>query len=412
MRLLTTTLDTAPPHFLDRLTNLFIKRIQTLPSHDYAFLLTFSNFSASSGTARLARPPAMLSLRALLSTSFSPVRAATGAGARPVLRANLSSTPALAFPRASTISRCRPLAPFICAISKTKSINGIRKLRTDWLSTQVPARKARVHRAGIPRAGTSPLPLPRPGTPRPIRSTSAHAHRPPPNISRARGLGISPRAIAVTPAPRSPSSHHPRPAHKRPTRTRTAHRIRLPMRASFAPSPSQHAHMSLTALLHPASTGTWRLRARPLARYPRASLTTSPATSTRVREPDATPRALPAPPKSRCSLYLHPVRTRLAHDIPRRMSTDASPCGLSAPPAPRSFLLVPGPRRERKESLLRRPHLERRARTPHRGRLALALAPPAVAASSTARARGRGALAWYPNRRPRTGTTRAACLCE
>ncbi|KAJ6563380.1 hypothetical protein DFH09DRAFT_1364158 [Mycena vulgaris] len=226
------------------------------------------------------------------------------------------------------------------------------------------------------------------------------------------GTWYFPRTIAVTPAPRSPSSHHPRPAHKRPTRTRTAHRICLPAPASFAPSPSQHAHMSLTALLHPASTGTWRLRARPLAPYPRASLTTSPATSTRVREPDATPRALPAPPQSRCSLYLHPIRTRLAHDIPRRMTTDASPCGPSAPPAPRSFLLVPGPRRERKESLLRRPHLERRARTPHRGRLALALAPPAVAASSTARPRGRGALAWYPNRRPRTGTTRAACLCE
>ncbi|KAJ6524602.1 hypothetical protein DFH09DRAFT_1329371 [Mycena vulgaris] len=162
--------------------------------------------------------------------------------------------------------------------AETKSIKGIRKLRTDWLSTQVPERSARGPGACIPRAGTSPLALARPGTPRPIRSTSAHAHRSPPNISRVRGLGISPRAIAVTPAPRSPSSHHPRPAHKRPTRTRTAHRICLPAPASFAPSPSPHAHMSLTALLHPASTGTWRLPARPLAPYPRASLTTSPAT--------------------------------------------------------------------------------------------------------------------------------------
>ncbi|KAJ6555667.1 hypothetical protein DFH09DRAFT_1491909 [Mycena vulgaris] len=40
-----------------------------------------------------ARQSAILSLRALLSALFSPTRAATSASARPVLRANLSSTP-------------------------------------------------------------------------------------------------------------------------------------------------------------------------------------------------------------------------------------------------------------------------------------------------------------------------------
>ncbi|KAJ6524667.1 hypothetical protein DFH09DRAFT_1418514 [Mycena vulgaris] len=354
--------------------DLFIKRIQTLPSHDYAFLLTFSNFSASSGTARLARPPARDALTARPALHILLARAGRNRCRRP------------ARPPRELILDARPRLPPQCQHHLAVPPLGTIHLRDQQFPHGKPGCTGRASREQGPRRCAAAS-----GDASP--DSQYICARPPPTAQHLARTGTwyLPARDRLTPAPRSPSSHHPRPAHKRPTRTRTAHRIRLPMRLRSRPPVPACPHVANRSAasreygdLAPPRAPTCTLSARlahDISRHIHAS------TGTRCHPPRA-----PCTTQSRCSLYLHPVRTRLAHDIPRRMSTDASPCGLSAPPAPRSFLLVPGPRRERKESLLRRPYLERRARTPHRGRLALALAPPAVAASSTARARGRAGL--------------------
>ncbi|KAJ6562776.1 hypothetical protein DFH09DRAFT_1478827 [Mycena vulgaris] len=155
-------------------------------------------------------------------------------------------------------------------------------------------------------------------------------------------------------------------------------------------------HLLTLTAQYLARTGTWvspcaRSRRAPLLLVlppnPRASLTAATASA-------ASPRGLPAPPARRA----RPLR------IPYCIGASTGTRWLPAR-APRiahaPLLLVPATPREHKESLLRRPP-EGHARTSHRGRLALA--PP------RRRPRECGALTSYPTRRPRTGTTRAACL--
>ncbi|KAJ6563385.1 hypothetical protein DFH09DRAFT_1315566 [Mycena vulgaris] len=172
------------------------------------------------------------------------------------------------------------------------------------------------------------------------------------------------------PAPRSSSSHHPRPANNRhTTHARIAHRICLPVLASFAPSLSPYAHISFTALLHPLS----HRREYGDTMLPRARIAHRLHGTCRLPAP-RTPRS------------------------PNPVSTGTRCLPARAPRTARAaLLLVLAPPREYKEPLLRRPPRtctpEGCAHRPHRGGLALALAPPTAATSSTARARGRGALA-------------------
>ncbi|KAJ6599729.1 hypothetical protein DFH09DRAFT_1503860 [Mycena vulgaris] len=167
--------------------------------------------------------------------------------------------------------------------------------------------------------------------------------RPSPNILRVWALGISPRVIAVTCAPHFSSSLHPRPAHKHPTRARIGHRIRPSPRTGFVRAQRVPAcpHLVNCSAASPAASPRVRglgisPRAPCTARAPRWSsspsarawLTTSPAALPCVGVPARAPRT------AHTALLL--IRTRLAHDIPRRIAASTGTRGLPEAPAPRS----------------------------------------------------------------------------
>ncbi|KAJ6524654.1 hypothetical protein DFH09DRAFT_1418481 [Mycena vulgaris] len=220
------------------------------------------------------------------------------------------------------------------------------------------------------------LALPRPRTPQPIRR-AVHLRTPTAQHLARTGTWYLPardrrdgRAAVLMLAP-------PRPAHKRPTprithriarcglgasRTRSPHRPRPAASLLLGRAPDPRVPRSRHPRRIPASTGTCCLpvralrtaRAAPLrvlAPHPRASLTESP----RIGRLGASPYALPAPPALRRSSYLHPRASARSRCPPRTCTPEG------------------------------------RARTSYRGRLALTLAPPAAAASSTEGAK-RGAL--------------------
>ncbi|KAJ6563402.1 hypothetical protein DFH09DRAFT_1082453 [Mycena vulgaris] len=175
-------------------------------------------------------------------------------------------------------------APGACATSTGPDAGASGDASPDWQSA-TGSTYAHAHAIAVtPAPRSSYSHHPRPAHKRPTRARIAQ---------RVRGFGISPRSIAVTPAPRSSSSHRPRPARKRPRHARIAHGIArcicLAALASFAPSPSPHAHISLTALVHLREYGD---PMPPRACSPRVPLRT-------------------------CT---HERRARLAHDIPRRIA--------------------------------------------------------------------------------------------
>ncbi|KAJ6579744.1 hypothetical protein DFH09DRAFT_1446305 [Mycena vulgaris] len=249
-----------------------------------------------------------------------------------------------------------------------------------------------------------------------------------------------PRATLVaTPAPHSSSSH---PAA---LRTNVPH-------SPHSPHPREHG-----ALAHPRARDTSlpcpaprRPRTRTPERRARASLTTSPAASPRVRGLGVSPRALGAalllvlaprtprarPPREREESVQGPalrrLRSRSARAPPRTCTPSARlrvahRIPVSKSPRARIAHRLPAPEYgDTMSPRVRSPHRPRRVApqtcNPVRAQ-GVAVAPSSshLHPPNAARGRGREALASYPARRPRasfarslgvTGMTRAASLRE
>ncbi|KAJ6523690.1 hypothetical protein DFH09DRAFT_1096569 [Mycena vulgaris] len=164
----------------------------------------------------------------------------------------------------------------------------------------------------------------------------------------------------------------------------------------------------------------WRVRAR-LGRFAECpgqyicAHPWPPPNISRVREHDASLRALPAPPGPRCSSDLHPIRARLAHDIllphPREYGPRCLPARAPRTTVPRREYGDLAPTRARSSYL----HPPNAALTEYPRVRGLGAFPRALPAARAAlllvpapprEGVGRGALASYPTRRPRTRTIR------
>ncbi|KAJ6579736.1 hypothetical protein DFH09DRAFT_1446261 [Mycena vulgaris] len=259
---------------------------------------------------------------------------------------------------------------------------------------------------------------------------------PPRSAGFGRAQSVPRRPLTATPAPHSSSSHRRRPAHQCP---------------AFARSPHPREHRDLA---HPRARDTslprWP-RTRTPERRARASLSTSPAASPRVRGLGVSPRALGAalllalaprtprarrPPRERegsvqrpvalasfalsprSPSYLHPIRAPRSPNPREYVSPRAHLHGICRLPTPRT---PPSPHpREYGDTMpprARSPHRPRRTAprtcTPVRAQGVAAALSSSHLHRPSARARGADFVPDSPPAIPRAraGVVRARCRC-
>ncbi|KAJ6538320.1 hypothetical protein DFH09DRAFT_1368955 [Mycena vulgaris] len=297
-----------------------------------------------------------------------------------------------------------------------------------------------------------------------LKSTPRTVHAPHPRLRvpssrarRVRGLGASPRALATLPAPPFPLVPVPPSAACASSAARARGVGAAPRHARrnagtallvLAPPPPCAPMSRHGDLAHPRARDTslprWP-RTRTPERRARASLSTSPAASPRVRGVGASPRALGAAhllvacasstarargvgvaPRvalasvalsPRSSSYLHPIRAPRSPNPREYVSPRAHLHGICRLPAPRT---PPSPHpREYGDTM------PPRARSPHRPRRTaprtctpvqaqgVAAAPSSHLHPPNARARGASFVPDSPpaNPRPRAGVVRAQARC-